>query len=248
MSPSGRAHGQVCSAASVQPRLPGRVSPVTAVGPAAGQCAGEQTLCAVRVSGRRQPIAGPCRAAFTLSASRRPATGTEGKRTCCSARQGTYPGPCDDTGNARDGGAVVARRAVIAARDAPPVLEAAKHRRTNRLRRRSPARLCLQGTVRVAVDGRVVNPAVSQAIRHMQDAADHPPVVDPRFAWLVVRQVRPDPRPGLVREPERPRHREPAARQTTSSGRRREPRQRGKEVYAFPTGVQALIGSHVRHR
>jgi hypothetical protein len=137
---------------------------VTAVGPAAGQCAGERTLCAVRVSGRRQPIAEPCRAAFTVSASRRPATGTEGKRTCCSARQGPRPGPCDDTGSARDGGAVVARQAIITARDAPPVLEAAKHRRTMRLRRRSAARLCLQGTVRVAVDGRVVNPVVLPAI------------------------------------------------------------------------------------
>jgi len=49
----------------------------------------------------------------------------------------------------------------------------------------------------------------------MQDAADHPPVIDPPSTWPAMRQVRLDDSPGFVTQPEeivhgslheRPRH------------------------------------------
>lgn len=56
----------------------------------------------------------------------------------------------------------------------------------------------------------------------VQDAADHLPVLDPRLVWLVVRQMRLDQRPGLIREPVKPCPRDFPALKTPNSRRKRE--------------------------
>jgi hypothetical protein len=59
----------------------------------------------------------------------------------------------------------------------------------------------------------------------MQDAADHPPIVDPRFTRLTVRQMWLDPRPGLIRKPEQLCHRDPPALETSNLRRKRKRQQ-----------------------
>jgi hypothetical protein len=54
--------------------------------------------------------------------------------------------------------------------------------------------------VRAVRGGRIL-PAAAD-LQHMQDAADHPPIVDPSFARLAVRQMWLDPCPGFIRKPE----------------------------------------------
>ena len=77
--------------------------------------------------------------------------------------------------------------------------------------------------VRAVRRGRIL-PAAAD-LQHMQDAADHPPVVDPRFTRLAVRQMWLDPRPGFIQGPEQPCHRDPPALKTSNSGRKRKRQQ-----------------------
>src|SRR4051794_32990167 len=66
---------------------------------------------------------------------------------------------------------------------------------------RGPADIpVIEGLAR-AIDGRRVNPAGAR-LQHMDDAADHPPIVDARLASRVRRQVRCDPRELPIRQPE----------------------------------------------
>src|SRR5262245_39438433 len=51
-----------------------------------------------------------------------------------------------------------------------------------------------------AVFRRAILPTTA-TLQHMQDAADHPPVIDPLLAAYVARQMRFDPRPLLIAQP-----------------------------------------------
>src|SRR5215203_4600738 len=66
---------------------------------------------------------------------------------------------------------------------------------------RGPADIpVIEGLAR-AMDGRRVDPAGAR-LQHMDDAADHPPIIDARLASRVGRQVRRDPRELPIRQPE----------------------------------------------
>lgn len=54
---------------------------------------------------------------------------------------------------------------------------------------------------RGTVIARTVLPATA-ALEHVDDARDHPPIVDPACPWLVTRQVRLDRCPRRIRQPE----------------------------------------------
>src|SRR5258708_9716495 len=56
-----------------------------------------------------------------------------------------------------------------------------------------------------SVEGRAILPTATH-LEHMNDAADHPSIVDPTRARLIVRQQRFDRRPLLLVEPELVRH------------------------------------------
>src|SRR4051794_32795839 len=66
---------------------------------------------------------------------------------------------------------------------------------------RGPADIpVIEGLAR-AIDGRRVDPAGAR-LQHMDDAADHPPIIDARLASRVRWQVRYDPRELPIRQPE----------------------------------------------
>nr|MCV4209702.1 hypothetical protein [Roseomonas sp. SXEYE001] len=64
----------------------------------------------------------------------------------------------------------------------------------------------------------------------MQNAADHPPIIDPRLARPAAWQVRINGRPGLIRKPEQTRHLRLLISQTRSGG---ENASKPKELFGF---------------
>ena len=71
-----------------------------------------------------------------------------------------------------------------------------------------------------AIDRRRVLPAAAR-LQHMHDAADHPPIIDPRHTARLVRQQRPQPLPLLIAQPKLTRQRSlPINREAESHSRR----------------------------
>jgi len=52
---------------------------------------------------------------------------------------------------------------------------------------------------------RTITPAAA-ALQRVNNAGEHPPIIDPRHAARILRQKRLDPRPLLIRKPEEIRH------------------------------------------
>lgn len=84
--------------------------------------------------------------------------------------------------------------------------------------------------VRAVRGGRIL-PTASD-LQHVQDAADDPPVIDPRLAGLAVRQMGLNSRPNLIREPEQPCHRNPPSPETPNPGKNARD---SNWLYEFPT-------------
>src|SRR5215218_10129403 len=78
-----------------------------------------------------------------------------------------------------------------------------------------PASVPVVDGLRRSIVGRHVAPP-STCLQDMEDAADHAPIVDTGLARLVVRQMRLQSRPGLIRQPEQVPHALLHAAQTQS--------------------------------
>src|SRR3954462_12726514 len=66
---------------------------------------------------------------------------------------------------------------------------------------RGPSNIAIVEGLAGTINARRVDPA-SARLQHMHDAADPPPIVDPRLAPRAGRQMRCDPRELLIRQPE----------------------------------------------
>src|SRR3954452_23542422 len=65
---------------------------------------------------------------------------------------------------------------------------------------RGPSNIAIVEGLAGTINARRVDPACAR-LQHMHDAADHPPIIDPRLAPRVARQMRCKPRELLIRQP-----------------------------------------------